>query len=700
MRVLSQVRGRVVAAVALSVSLVATSAAVLAPGVGAEIETSATITSAGPLTSITIADDLNCDVRHAGDDDPEFFGATACGTLVVVDGTLYGPLNIPAGESATPRTAYTPVSQAGPTGSGTAADPYRIVTVVDAGTSGVRLTQTDTYVVGSESYRTDIALSRTAAVTNPNIRLYRAGDCFLQNSDFGFGQVDTTTGAVSCATSTEPGSRVIQFLPITSGSNYMEDGFSVVWQTIGTQSAFPNTCQCASFIDNGAGLNWDRTVPATGSTTVSSLITFSPTGVTPLTTTKTADAAQSAPGGTNGYTITLHNPNPGTAVLDSVFDNLPAGFSYRAGTTTGLTTANPSIDSETGTLTWNGPFNVPGESDVSLHFGVDVSTTPGTYTNEAGGSSDATVAPTGPTASVVVTAPALSVTNTDSPDPVTSGNSVRYTVTISNTGSAAAHGVTLADTLPSGTTFVSATPSQGTCGPPASGVRTCALGTINGGANAQVQFVVTTSASFTGTLTNRASVTSTEQPTPVVVDENTQVVAPTPGSASGFVPPGGSISNGQVASPGNNTVATFTLPRSGTGAPISLVESGGATYCAGTCVGKSTFLSAFAGYNDPNNPATLTIRWDKTVVGRGLRSTIYKLQDGHTTATVVPECANDPRWTKVETFFHTILRVLGLGPWGTRAVPSPCVNKRFFTADGDLVVEILTLSGDPSFGRR
>jgi hypothetical protein len=214
-----------------------------------------------------------------------------------------------------------------------------------------------------------------------------------------------------------------------------------------------------------------------------------------------------------------------------------------------------------------------------------------------------------------------------------------------------------------------------------------------------VQFVVTTSASFTGTLTNRASVTSTEQPTPVVVDQNTQVVAATPGSASGFVPPGGSISNGQVASPGNNTVATFTLPRSGTGAPISLVESGGATYCAGTCTGKSTFLSAFAGYNDPNKPATLTIRWDRTVLGRGLRSTIYKLQDGHTTATVVPECANDPRWTRAELFFHTVLRLLGLGPWGTRAVPSPCVNKRFFTPDGDLVVEILVLSGDPSFGR-
>src|SRR4051812_12666035 len=198
MRVVSRARGRVVAAVALSITVVASSVAVFVPTVGAQIATSATITSAGPLPSITISDDLNCDVRHTGDTSPEFFGSTACATLVVVNGTLYGPLAIPFGSAASPRTTYTPVSQTGPTGSGTDADPFRIVTVVDAGASGVRLTQTDTYVVGSESYRTDIALSRTAPVPNPTVRLYRAGDCFLQDSDEGFGQVDTTTGAVSC----------------------------------------------------------------------------------------------------------------------------------------------------------------------------------------------------------------------------------------------------------------------------------------------------------------------------------------------------------------------------------------------------------------------------------------------------------------------------------------------------------------------
>ncbi len=66
----------------------------------------------------------------------------------------------------------------------------------------------------------------------------------------------------------------------------------------------------------------------------------------------------------------------------------------------------------------------------------------------------------------------LSVTKTDSPDPVTVGNNLTYTVTITNNGPGGATGVVLTDTLPVGVTFVSATPSQGSCGE-ASGVVTC-----------------------------------------------------------------------------------------------------------------------------------------------------------------------------------------------------------------------------------
>jgi hypothetical protein len=98
---------------------------------------STAITSPGPLTNITISDELNCSVNHAGDIDGEFFGDTACATEIAVGSAIYGPSSIPAGNSP---GGYTPVSQTPVTGSGTSGDPYTIVTVVDVGTTGLRIT--------------------------------------------------------------------------------------------------------------------------------------------------------------------------------------------------------------------------------------------------------------------------------------------------------------------------------------------------------------------------------------------------------------------------------------------------------------------------------------------------------------------------------------------------------------------------------
>jgi uncharacterized repeat protein (TIGR01451 family) len=362
----------------------------------------ASIGSAGPLTTITISPDLNCDVRHAGDSAPEWFGTTACGTLAVDQSTstLYGPANIPAGSAASPRTAFTPVSQTGPSGSGTSADPFTVVTVVSLGTSGLTITQTDSYVVGQESYRTDVQIANSNASAR-SVRLYSAGDCFLQNSDVGFGRVDGA--AIACTATEDPGSRIEQLDPLTAGSSYMEAFYSTIWGRIGSQLAGPNTCDCAVNEDNGILLSWDVTVPAGGSTLVSHLTTFSPLGVAPLVTSKTADSATVGPGGADGYTITIHNPNAVSATVTSISDTLPAGFTYVAGSTTGAATANPSSSGQT--LTWSGSFAVAADGDLTLHFGVTVSSTPGTYTNSAGGEAGAVaVAPTGPTAPVTVEA--------------------------------------------------------------------------------------------------------------------------------------------------------------------------------------------------------------------------------------------------------------------------------------------------------
>ncbi len=235
-----------------------------------------TITSDGPLTQIFTTPDLGCQVAHRDDQRFEFFGGSvgSCGTFLSVTGGIYGPAVL-AGSAGSASLPWTQVSQAPVSGSGSGFDPFRLVTVVDAGDTGIRAEQTDSYVVGDEAYRTDVKLAN-ATGSDVQAILYRGGDCFLQDSDVGFGRVDS--GAPACVISPADNARIEQWLPITGGSHYLEAGYQEVWSAIGQQASFPDTCRCDTAVDNGAGLSWEVRIPANGSVTISHDTFFSPLG--------------------------------------------------------------------------------------------------------------------------------------------------------------------------------------------------------------------------------------------------------------------------------------------------------------------------------------------------------------------------------------------------------------------------------------
>ena len=243
------------------------------------------IASSGPLTHVYTGNELSCQVAYAGDSALELYPSSRipgdCGTLLATGDALYAPNFAGHGGSSVgigTSTAFTPVSQTDVTGSGTSARPFRVVTVADAGPSGLRISQTDSYVTGQESYRTDITISNQGASAQ-SVILYRAGDCFLQEDDRGFGFVQGRAPGCARNANNSPPARIEQWVPITSGSNYMQGRFSDVWSRVATRAPFPDTCLCTESVDNGGGLSWTLSIPPGGRSTVSHYTTFSPRGV-------------------------------------------------------------------------------------------------------------------------------------------------------------------------------------------------------------------------------------------------------------------------------------------------------------------------------------------------------------------------------------------------------------------------------------
>ena len=108
---------------------------------------------------------------------------------------------------------------------------------------------------------------------------------------------------------------------------------------------------------------------------------------------------------------------------------------------------------------------------------------------------------------IVTTSPDLTALQTNSPAIVAFGSNVTITLTVTNSRSSIASGVTLTDTLPTSYTFVSATSSRGVC-TFANGVVTCPIGAVTNGQAVTVTIVAT--AGVNGLGENRFTLSLTE----------------------------------------------------------------------------------------------------------------------------------------------------------------------------------------------
>jgi uncharacterized repeat protein (TIGR01451 family) len=118
-----------------------------------------------------------------------------------------------------------------------------------------------------------------------------------------------------------------------------------------------------------------------------------------------------------------------------------------------------------------------------------------------------------PAVTAVAATADLSVLKVDSPDPVVAGSNITYTISVTNAGPDAASNVSLSDTTPAGTTFVSVTPGAGWTCPPlpvgGTGTQTCTDPSVPVGTSTITLVLKVAAATPNGTvITNTASVTS------------------------------------------------------------------------------------------------------------------------------------------------------------------------------------------------
>src|SRR5207247_613263 len=180
----------------------------------------------------------------------------------------------------------------------------------------------------------------------------------------------------------------------------------------------------------------------------------------------------------------------------------------------------------------------------------------------------------------VASTPVLGISKTDAPDPVVAGSNITYTLSFSNTGSANASGVVIADTVPANTTFVSAT-AGGTL---SAGVVTWNIGALSAGTSSSVQLVVQAASPLAnGTvITNATYSIDSNETAPASGAAITTTVSSVPVLA---------ISKTDAPDPVNAGASiTYTLSCSNTG---NANASG--VVIAATVPANTTFVSATAG---------------------------------------------------------------------------------------------------------
>jgi uncharacterized repeat protein (TIGR01451 family) len=363
---------------------------------------------------------------------------------------------------------------------------------------------------------------------------------------------------------------------------------------------------------------------------------------------KTPDAAQVNAGEQIGFTLTVYNTGAGDAHGVKLSDTLPVkdGLSWSIASQGAGWAGSCAIDA--GVLTCGGANGVTvpaGTTQAASTFTVHITSPTTTATGGVCPGGSGVINNTGhvetsndgsgdSTASTCVAAPAIHIVKTADAAQVNAGSPIGFTLTVYNTGSGAAHGVKLNDTLPTnpGLSWSIASQGAGWAGSCAiaSGVLTC------GGANGVTVPAGTTQATSTFTVhitSPTTGATGGDCPTTGVVNNTGSVTTTNDGSdqssASTCVQAVVDLSITKSGSPATQDLGqgniTWTMvvknngPSADSGVKVTDPMPAGNTFVSatttkGTCTGGAT-LTCTIGDMAAGESVTITLVTTPTATG-------------------------------------------------------------------------------------
>ena len=292
------------------------------------------------------------------------------------------------------------------------------------------------------------------------------------------------------------------------GNVYVTSGFSFDGLLV-FDSALNNLSVLSRAAIVGFGTNWGD---ATGLAIPRGDISFNP-----LSFSKTVDLLEVQTGANLTYDLCYDNAANALPVNNvTITDSVPQGATFVSATDGGAEAS--------GTVTWAIGTLAAGATQACVQMVVNVSAAEGsTITNTATIDSDDTPPTTQTVVSNVIVLPELGFSKVAGVSLIASGENLTYDLCYDNTENEfTANNVIITDTLPTGTSFVSATGG----GSETSGVVSWDIGTLADGAvQACVQLVVNVSASQESIITNTATINSDET-APTSATATTDVGAP------------------------------------------------------------------------------------------------------------------------------------------------------------------------------